>query len=264
MNSKPYIAFFDSGVGGFTALIEVVKMFPADSFLFYGDTAHVPYGERSIADVRELTEKAVAEIAGYGVKAIVIACNTATSAAAKQLREKYDIPILGMEPAIKPALLATGPSARRVLLLCTPLTAQGQKLSSLVELIDTEERLDCVPLPGLVTLAEELDFSSSRVMACLEQNILSRPLEQYGAIVLGCTHFVWYRELLRQVLPAHIQLFDGNSGTLKYLQRILQKSAVDKAQEPNRREILAHFTKSISPEKAAVLQHKLGEPLRIV
>lgn len=263
-NTNPTIAIFDSGIGGFTALAEAARLFPAENFLFYADTAHVPYGEKPLAQVQELTAAAVADILTYNVKAIIIACNTATSAAAQQLRARYAIPILGMEPAIKPALLGTS-AEQRVLLLCTPLTAEGQKLSSLVEQVDSAGRVDCLPLPQLVTLAEQLDFDSPKLRQCLEQTVLSRDLSRYGAMVLGCTHFVWYRELLRQLLPAHIRLYDGNRGTLNYLRNILREQGSDPAAPGSgQRQIIAHFTAPISAAKQAALTDKLGEPLVIV
>lgn len=258
-----YIAIFDSGVGGFTALIDAVKRFPNENFLFYGDTQHVPYGEKPASLIEELTLKAAENIVRHGVKAIVLACNTATSAAATPLRKKCNIPILGMEPAVKPALLAkkNTPKANRVLLFSTLLTMRGEKLSALIGALDADKRVDCMPLPELVRFAENMDFSGPQVLRYIKQRILSCDMESYGAIVLGCTHFIWYKELLRQQLPPHIKLYDGNAGTLKHLETLLRGQAALNISLHKKQKIKLHFTKNIGDAKAKILEDKLGIPV---
>lgn len=266
MQERKYIAIFDSGIGGFTALQTAVTLFPAEKFLFYADTQNVPYGVKSAAQVKELALKAAADIVTYGVKALVLACNTATSAAAASLRERYQFPILGMEPAIKPALAATQALSanNRVLLLCTPLTMQGGKLAENISKIDLEHRVDCRPLPGLVAFAEKMEFSGSRVTDYLLANVVEPAREDYGAVVLGCTHYIWYKELLRELLPARISLFDGNVGTLNHLRSILADRHAEQAAPGPKREILLHFTGDIGNEKLAALISRIQEPVKII
>jgi glutamate racemase len=266
MKKDNYIAIFDSGLGGFTALMEAVKMFPYENFLFYADTANVPYGEKSKNTVRELTLKSIKDISSYGVKAVIIACNTATSAVGEELRGNYPFTVLGMEPAIKPALIETQNNKKsdRVLLLSTLLTMKGEKLSRLIESIDINKRVDCMPLPGLVEFAEKMEFSGREVEKYIEEQILQRKLDQYGAIVLGCTHFIWYKELLEKMLPAHIKIFDGNHGTLMLLQKILKDSDLLSEKENKDREILIHFTNGINDEKKETLERKLGLSVQVI
>ena len=266
MERNNYIAIFDSGVGGFTTLMDAVNIFPNENFLFFADTANVPYGEKPLERARELTFKAVEHIGEYGTKAVVLACNTATSAAAAQLRQTYSIPILGMEPAIKPALGATrdNTEAKRVLLLSTLLTMRGEKLARLLSNIDTDNRVDCLPLSGLVEFAENMDFSSRQVIDYLKQNIFELELSRYGAIVLGCTHFIWYRKLLQQMLPPHIKLFDGNIGTLENLRAILKEKELLASRKESERKIILHFTDNTNTDRTNLLVKMLGFPAEVV
>lgn len=260
MENAKYIAIFDSGIGGFTTLLDALDIFPAENFLFYSDTANVPYGEKPISIVKNLTMKSIENIIKYDVKAIVLACNTATSAAGMEFRKDYAIPIIGMEPAIKPALTVTQSKTKsnRVLLLSTPLTMKGDKLTNLLEVVDNDNRVDCLALPELVIYAEEMDFASQRVVNYIKEKILNLNLEQYGAIVLGCTHFIWYRELLRKLLPHNIGIFDGNEGTLHYLQYILSKSDCLEKKSDSQNVIL-HFTGDKKPQLGKILKHKMDK-----
>lgn len=264
--NETYIAVFDSGMGGFTTLLDAVTRFPDENFLFYADTKHVPYGEKPLHVTRELTMNSVKEILSYHVKAIILACNTATSAAAEQLRAAYQVPVIGMEPAVKPALasLDKDTPADRVLLLSTQLTMQGKKLTELIRQIDPDQRIDCLPLPGLVELAEAMDFNSPDVIRYLNETVLSRNLQQYGAVVLGCTHFIWYKDLLKSLLPSHTRLFDGNAGTLNNLHNILQEKGQLTVCQNNERTIALHFTGKPEPQKIQMLTHKLNCPVTII
>ncbi len=260
-----YIAIFDSGIGGFTTLLDAVKLFPNENFLYYADTANVPYGEKNATEVRQITEYSISKILDFNVKAIVIACNTATSAAIADLRRKYDLPILGMEPAVKPALNITNnhSTANRVMLLSTKLTQQNHKLVQLLRQLDEKHRVDCIPLPGLVTFAESLDFKSSDVISYLQQNILCHDLSQYGTIVLGCTHFIWYRQLLTELLPPHIKLIDGNDGTLRNLHRILDQQELLSAKRDQRERVHLCFSKSVGDSKLDFLKKQLGDSILV-
>lgn len=264
--NEQYIAIFDSGLGGFTTLSDAIHKFPNENFLFYADTKHVPYGEKPLQTVRELTINAVKEILSYNVKAVILACNTATSAAADQLRAENKTPIIGMEPAIKPALssLDKHSPANRVLLLSTQLTMKGEKLTRLTEQIDQDKQIDCIPLPRLVELAEAMDFDSPEVIRCLHEAILSCNPRQYGAVVLGCTHFIWYKNLLKSLLPSHTKLFDGNAGTLNHLYNILQAKNQLTASPNKKRTITLHFTDPPDPLKVQMLTSKLNCPVQII
>lgn len=262
MREPKYIAIFDSGIGGFTTLLDAMALFPKESFLFYADTQNVPYGVKALNEVRKLTLNAVADIVTYGVKAVILACNTATSAAVAQLREIYQFPVLGMEPAIKPALEATrGRTNERVLLLSTLLTMQGPKLREHLRQVDPDGRVDCLPLSELVEFAESMTFSGGQVTDYLKARLRALELERYGAVVLGCTHFIWYKELLGELLPAHVKLFDGNAGTLNHLGNTLKRCGAKAKGVSPEREIRLHFTKEPDKAKLAALLSRIQEPV---
>ena len=147
------VAVIDSGVGGISVLRELVKIMPNEDFLYLGDSANAPYGSRTKSEVLDITRRNLAALRARGIKALVIACNTATSAAATPLRaENPDLPIIGIEPAIKPAaFLLPNP---RVLVMATPLTLREEKFRALVARFADREEIISLPCPGLVELIE--------------------------------------------------------------------------------------------------------------
>jgi glutamate racemase len=149
--------------------------------------------------------------------AVVIACNTATAVAAQTMREKYDFPIIGIEPAVKPALSSS--HGKRVLVIATPLTVRERKLHSLMERVDNEHLVDLLALPRLVEFAERGEFETKEVYGYLEKELSAYELDQYGELVLGCTHFNYFKDSLRIILPENVKLIDGSAGTIRQLAR---------------------------------------------
>lgn len=162
------IGFFDSGIGGLTVLHQALKLLPQEDYLFYADTDHVPYGEKTKDEVREYILQAVDFMASQHIKALVIACNTATSIVIEELRQRYDFPVLGIEPAVKPAVEQSEGKQKKVLVLATRLTLQEKKYHDLVHRIDHGEIVDSLPLPGLVQFAEHFDFDEERIIPYLK------------------------------------------------------------------------------------------------
>lgn len=217
------IGFFDSGVGGVTVLYDTLKMLPHEDYIYYADTLNVPYGPKPKEEVKKYIFDAIEFIAQQPVKAIVIACNTATSVAIEELRSKYSIPIIGMEPAVKPAVEKNTDANRRVLVTATALTLKEEKLQNLIAKIDNEGIVDLLPLPGLVQFSERLEFSEQAVLPYLEEQLLKYDLSKYETIVLGCTHFSFYKDMFRKLLPSYTRIIDGNMGTINNLKRTLEK-----------------------------------------
>ena len=216
------IGFFDSGVGGITVLHEAMRMLEAPEYLYYMDTAHVPYGTKTAEEIRTYAEDIVSFLREEGADLIVIACNTATSAAAAALRERFDFPIVGMEPAVKPALaLAPAEGRERVLVLATPLTLKEQKLADLIARYDAAHRVDLLALPELVTFAEEGRFDAQEVRAYLCDSLRETETERYRAVVPGCTHFKYFLPLLREQFPADTAFIDGTAGTVRRVAELL-------------------------------------------
>jgi len=217
------IAFFDSGIGGITVLNEALKSCQADKYIYYADTLNGPYGTKSRDEVRKSVFNAIDFIVTLEVSAIVIACNTATSVAVEDIRKKYSIPIIGMEPAVKPAVKITEGTQKRVLVTATPLTLKEEMLTNLIERIDNEHVVDLLPLPELVQFAENFEFKDDVVGDYLTKKLSECDLNRYGTIVLGCTHFIFYKNLFKKIIPDHIDVIDGNMGTINNLKNVLNQ-----------------------------------------
>ena len=216
------IGFFDSGIGGMTVLHQALKFLPNEDYIFYADTLHVPYGEKTKEEVRQYIFNSADFIANQGVKALVIACNTATSIAVEDLRQKYDFPILGIEPAVKPAVQKCEGKRKKVLVLATNLTLREEKFHNLVKSIDHHDIVESLPLPGLVQFAENFEFSEERIVPYLRDQLSSFDLKQYGTVVLGCTHFPYFKNSIRKLFTEDVDIISGSIGTAKNLRRILE------------------------------------------
>ena len=211
---------FDSGLGGISVLRELRRLMPNERYLYYGDSANAPYGTRSLEEVRALTLQNIGMLYDRGIKAAVIACNTATSAAVTALRDRFrDIPIIGMEPALKPAALAH--PGGTVLVLATPLTLREEKFSHLMEQYRDGVRIVPLACPELVEFVERGELESEDLMRYLHARLDS--YRSADAAVLGCTHFPFLRTAIRRVLGDHVALYDGGQGTARQTQRQLRQ-----------------------------------------
>jgi len=209
------IGVFDSGIGGLSVLHYALRAIPGGQFLYYADSRHVPYGEKTGEQIVEFVDEIIRFLLEKGAHAVVIACNTATSAAVDEMRRRYSLPIIGMEPAVKKAIDLYGD--RKVLAAATPVTVNGQKMQSLLERVDKEHLVDLIALPELVKFAEMGEFESPAVTAYLRSELRGLPLDEYSSIVLGCTHFNYFKDSLRALLPDTVRFVDGIEGTVRNL-----------------------------------------------
>lgn len=217
------IGFFDSGIGGLSVLREALAALPNENYIYYADSDNAPYGIRSKEEVKKLTFNAVKFLSNKNIKAVVIACNTATSAAVRDLRQVYDFPVIGMEPAVKPAVEKNNNGDKRVLVLATPLTLKEEKFQSLVSRFDAGHIVDMLPAPKLVEFAEKFTFDGIEVESYIRE-ILPANINQYGTLVLGCTHFPLFKQPIKEIIPSDIDIIDGNRGTINHLYDILKNA----------------------------------------
>lgn len=218
------VGIFDSGLGGLSVLHCAQKILPNENFLYYADEKHVPYGEKTPEEIRLLVNDIIHFMIDKGVDAIIIACNTATSALTMAYRKKFPIPIIGMEPAVKKAIDLYGADKKRVLVAATPVTIKGKKLHNLVERVDSRRKVDLAELPRLVRFAEKGVFSSAEVGDYLRQALMDYDLPSYGTVVLGCTHFNYFKQEFQKLFPNAPHFVDGNEGTVHQMMRVLSLS----------------------------------------
>ncbi len=218
------VGIFDSGVGGISVVREVVRILPSEDLYVFGDSKNAPYGSRTLQEVRALTLSHVETmIREKSVKAVVVACNTATSAAIAILRERYPrIPMIGIEPALKPAALFKHHS--KVLVLATEMTIREDKYHDLAKRFSDQAELIPLPAPQIVTLVEEGKQDSIEMDAYLAD--LFEPYRRCGidAVVLGCTHFPFARNAIRRYWGEGVRIFDGAEGTARELKRRLTEN----------------------------------------
>ena len=216
-----YIAVFDSGVGGISVLRELLRLMPNERFLYFGDSVNAPYGTRTPEQVRQLTENAVEKLMARGIKALVVACNTATAAAIDHLRSKYpDFIIIGIEPAVKPAVQQFPQGT--VGIMATPVTLSGEKLKKLIHQYP-HPHLQMIPAPGMVELVEAGLANSPQMQAFLT-SVLGPYVGKLDALVLGCTHYPFAKAAIRSILGNGTVLIDGGTGTARETRRRLQNA----------------------------------------
>ena len=215
------IGIFDSGLGGISVLKEAVHLMPNEHFIFYGDNENAPYGTKTQEQIDSCVQNVVDQLLQRDVKALLIACNTATAASAKRLRSELTIPVIGMEPALKPAheLRHGG----QILVLATPATLHMDKFLHLMELYGE----GAVPVEGygIVERVEDGQVRGERILSVLHGLLDEHLKKKTDAIVLGCTHYPLIREALAQVAPG-VPLIDGNLGTVRQLGRVLERDGL--------------------------------------
>lgn len=216
------VGIFDSGVGGISVLREAVRLLPRERFLYYGDTAYAPYGTKTPQQVLQRVQEVVDLLLVRGIKALVIACNTATGVAAQALRDRLDIPVIGIEPALKPASLLRHGGC--VLVMATPVTLSQEKFLSLMARYG--EGAVALPCPGLMEFVERGETDSPALEDYLQRLFQPFRARQVDSVVLGCTHYAFLREQIARHFPAGTVLVDGNEGTVRQLRRRLEETGL--------------------------------------
>ncbi len=218
------VAVFDSGVGGVSVLRELVRVMPKEKFYFFGDSANAPYGTKSKYEVLQLTRDHVEHFIDKGAKGVCIACNTATSAAVRQLRLEYpEFPIVGIEPALKPAVSFM--DHPKVLVMATPMTIREEKFQNLLKKYGEEAEVYPLACPGLMEYVEAGKAGSQEVQDFLNDLLKDyAPGGKYGpmdAVVTGCTHYPFVADQIEKALGGGTRVFDGANGTAREMRRRL-------------------------------------------
>lgn len=215
------IGVFDSGLGGISVLREIHRQLPAESLLYVADSAHAPYGEKSPDYILKRSRVISGFLLQQGAKVLVMACNTATAHAVDQLRAELDVPLIGMEPAVKPAVAATRSGVIGV--LATAQTVASDRFQKLLDNHANDTRVIAQACPGLVEYVERGDFASDDVKQLLWQYI--EPLLAQGAdtLVLGCTHYPFLLDTIRALVGDELTLLETSQPVTQHLRRILHQ-----------------------------------------
>lgn len=220
MANEAPVGIFDSGVGGLSVLREIRQLLPHESLLYVADSGHVPYGEKSPEYIRERCILITEHLLQQGAKALVLACNTATAAAAADLRERYpQLPIVGMEPAVKPAAAATRSGVVGV--LATTGTLKSARFAALLDRFANDVRVVTQPCPGLVECIEAGELQAPATRKLLQGYVEPLLAEGCDTLILGCTHYPFLRPLLHTLVPESVSLVDTGAAVARQLQRLL-------------------------------------------
>ncbi len=226
MRASDPVGIIDSGVGGLSVLAELRKRLPKEDYLYLADTVNAPYGTKTSERIAELTEENLKTLSDYGCKAVVIACNTATAVAAELLRRKYtDIPIIGLEPALGPAV-RDQPNGD-ILVLATPVTLQTKRFERLLEAFgEHKERIFCSEAQDIVSYVENGMRDSDAVVESLKLRFKEYEKIRFSACVLGCTHFPFAKKEIETALGYEVTFYDGAYGAARRLEYLLKKEGL--------------------------------------
>lgn len=214
------IGFLDSGVGGLSVMKEAIKIMPNENYIYFGDSKNAPYGVKSTKEIRDLTFKAVEFLISKGIKGLVVACNTATSAAVRELRTVYpDMPLVGIEPAIKPAV-ELGRDGK-ILIMATPMTIKQDKFKLLLDKYKDKAEIVPIPCAGLMEFIESGVLDGIELEYYLKEKLSDYSSENVSSVVLGCTHYPFVKDSISKILGKNVEVIDGGEGTAREIKRRL-------------------------------------------
>jgi glutamate racemase len=250
------IGVFDSGVGGLSVLKAMRAQLPGEDVLYFADQGHVPYGPRPRAQIQSFSESITRFLLERDCKLIVVACNTASAAALKELRVRFpETPFVGMEPALKPAAEST--HTRKVGVLATPATFQGELYGSIVERFAAGVTILQDTCPGLVEEIEKGALEGEAARAILQRALQPMLDQRIDTVVLGCTHYPFVIPLIRELVGDEIQVIDPSPAVARQVGRVLaERGWKSEKTTPGR---LAFYTSGDPARFRAILPGLLGE-----
>jgi glutamate racemase len=218
------IGVFDSGLGGLSVIQEIRSMLPAEDLVYIADSAYCPYGTRTPPEILERSVAMSEALYAIGVKLTVVACNTACSVALEELRARFPLPIVGLEPAVKPAIGTT--KSGKIAVIATPTTVSGTRLKKLVQLHGGEIEVRLVAAPGWVDLVEAGEIRGETAREAVEKLISPLLVEGVDTLVLGCTHYPFLRGVIDQIAGGHIRVIDSGEAIARRTRDLLDWGAI--------------------------------------
>ncbi len=221
MHSECPVGVFDSGVGGLSVLREIRLSLPHEDLIYVADSAHAPYGDKSKEFILDRSTAIAEFFLSRNVKAIVVACNTATAAAVKELRGKYHLPMVAMEPAVKPASEQTQTGVIGV--LATSRTIHSNNFQILFSRFADKVKIIPQACPGLVELVEQGYLSGPEIRKLLRQYVLPLVEQSADILVLGCTHYPFLAPVIQDIAGVHVKVIDSGPAIARHLNHLLAK-----------------------------------------
>lgn len=254
MSDPRPIGVFDSGVGGLSVAREIRALLPAETLLYFADTANCPYGGRPLDEIETLALQGASVLVERGAKIVVLACNTATGAALEMLRARLDVPVVGLEPAVKPA--AATSETGSVGVLATAATLRSARFARLVE--EYAGGVHVVPqaCPGLVELVEEGELSGPRVDEALRPLVEPLRARNVDVVVLGCTHYPFLRASIERLVGPGVRVIDSGAAVARQVDRVLTGIS-GKAEPPG--DPVLHLLTTGDPESVREIVERLWD-----
>ncbi|MEX2584141.1 MAG: glutamate racemase [Gemmatimonadota bacterium] len=222
MRDERPIGIFDSGLGGLSVAREVRLRLPGEALLYLADSAYCPYGGRPLDEIRDRSVAVTRALVDAGAKLVVAACNTASGAAIELLRETFDVPIVGLEPAVKPA--ANSSRKHRIAVLATPATLRTDRFNRLVDNHGPGVDVVKVPCPGFVELVEAGDVDGENALKVIREVLDPVIQADVDRVVLGCTHYPFLRDSVSAVLGEGVEILDSGAAVARQVERVLRNN----------------------------------------
>ncbi len=254
MSNKKPIGLFDSGVGGTSIWKEVHALLPNESTIYLADSKNAPYGQKTQEEIIELSKKNTEFLLENNCKLIIVACNTATTNAIKVLRATYDIPFIGIEPAIKPAALHS--KTQKIGILATQGTLNSELFHQTVALYSDVKVVEQIGF-DLVTLIENGEMHSKRMTQLLNDYLLPMVAQDIDYLVLGCTHYPYLIPQIKKIIPKHIKIIDSGEAVAKQTKHILEINNLFN----NTKDAKQTFYINNPPE---VMQELIGDKFKVI
>ena len=253
------IGVFDSGLGGASVLREALRLLPKENYIYYGDSANAPYGDRPESEITELTLHCVHQLLDMGCKAILVACNTATANCIDIIRTELNVPVVSVEPAIRPPCMQPGQG--KVLMMATLATTRLERYLALQQRMPEPDRVVNIPCPGIVDRIEAGRLGDADFDDLFDAFLAPYEGLETDAIVLGCTHYVFIPGAFRRAASRHLRgpclLYDGNEGTVHQLVRVLEEHGL---QNPHGSAAVEFHTSSDPAHYMPLFEYLLSRP----
>lgn len=253
------IGVFDSGLGGLSIAREIRRRLPDEDVVYLADSAHTPYGGRPLDEIRDLSVAMADALVRRGAKLVVVACNTASGAAIEEVRERFALPVVGLEPAVKPA--AQESRTRRIAVLATPATLQTERFHRLIDNHGADVEVLKIACPGFVELVEEGELDGERAMREVSEVLAPVLAEGVDEVVLGCTHYPFLRGAIARVLGPEVEILDSGVAVARQVERVLLGHDLRRPGGGGGR--LDLFTTGDPDRVTPVARRLLGEPVEV-